>query len=405
MQGAATPLGGFLTETEINEAETPLSASSGDAETASYDRRARADQLRLLYRQSVHGTYMSFGAGALWVALMWNVADRMALLVWIALKVAAVGARVVLFTTYFHSRPDDDAVLRWQRPYGLTLMPAVLVWGVGCVLVTPAAPLLYRAITFAVLIGMSGVAISSYLILERLTMVVLISLIAPIAVAFALDGRPTSLLLAGCGVFYLLTALRGVQVHSRTVRESFRLGHELADATRLADLRSVTDPLTGLLNRRGFLEAAERTLRESQSEERSSAALLIDLDDLKAINDGWGHAAGDAALVHLAKVVEARVRNSDICGRIGGDELAVLLAEASPHESRLVAEAIRRAVAERPASFAGRELPITVSVGLAADVDAIHDLLASADSALYAAKRGGKNRFAALAPASPEEPD
>jgi len=370
---------------------------------ALYDARARSDQLRLLFRQSAHAVYMALVAGAVWLCLIWEVAERSALVAWIAALAVTVLLRALLFASHSRIRPQGNEILHWERPYALTLLPAVLVWGVGCVWVTPSDSLFHQAITFAFLVGMAGIAISTYVTLARVTMLVLTTLIAPIVILFLYQGGPTRLLLAAAGTLYLLAALRGVSVHSSAVTASLRLGHELHDAGQAAALQANLDPLTGIFNRRGFLAAAERILGRATREGRPTTMLAIDVDDLKVANDRYGHAAGDAVLRHLVEILRNRLRVSDVCGRLGGDEFAVLLPNTAPTEALAVAEKVRAGVSGEPIDLGGEPFTVTLSVGLAAHSTEVEKLLSGADAAMYVAKNSGKHGIKLFEPESPPD--
>lgn len=362
------------------------------ADTApSHFARARSDQLRLLFRQSAHATYMAIVGACLWLSLLWEAAERSALILWIAALAATILLRAVLFLAYFRIRPQGDRILRWARPYAFTLLPAVAVWGIGCVWVTPSDSLLHQTLTFACLVCMAGVAISTYATLARLLATVLILLLAPIVGLFLFQGGPTRQVLAGVGFLYLLAALRGVSVQSQAVERSFQLGHELDDANRAAALEANLDPLTGIFNRRGFLAAADRILHRAKAEGRQATMLAIDVDDLKVVNDRYGHAAGDAVLRHVAEVLRTRLRVSDVCGRLGGDELAVLLPNTTATEARGVAEKVQAGASAEPLEHDGAAIPVTLSIGVAAHSTEVEELLNAADRAMYSAKNSGKD--------------
>jgi diguanylate cyclase (GGDEF)-like protein len=155
-----------------------------------------------------------------------------------------------------------------------------------------------------------------------------------------------------------------------------------------------TDDLTGLENRRSFLAAAEREMLRAGS----LALLVLDLDDFKRINDTHGHHVGDLVLVGVAGVLAQSVRpGADVVGRVGGEEFAVLLPGRDEEDARRAAEAIRRAVEIARIATPAGEIAATVSVGCASITkeDSVSTALQKADDALYAAKRGGRNRVAA----------
>jgi diguanylate cyclase (GGDEF)-like protein len=179
----------------------------------------------------------------------------------------------------------------------------------------------------------------------------------------------------------------------RLAAEVARLEAELAAMrVRVAELEAhaESDPLTGVMNRRGFERELTRAAAHVQRYGGNAALVYLDLDGFKPVNDAFGHAAGDAVLVAVAATLVASVRASDIVARIGGDEFAVLLWNLSPVDARNKSLALERAVAETSVPWEGRRLAVGVTAGVAeflADRD-IAGLLARADAAMYARKRG-----------------
>jgi diguanylate cyclase (GGDEF)-like protein len=159
---------------------------------------------------------------------------------------------------------------------------------------------------------------------------------------------------------------------------------------------AVTDALTGLYNRRGFYELAAREIELSRRTGRCLLALLMDIDHFKEINDRFGHAVGDQILRQLAEVCPQELRVSDLVGRVGGEEFAVLLPEVVPASAYHIAERLRLRLAEVSLQAGDETVRLTVSMGLAmsdATVDNLETLLQRADQALYEAKRAGRNRI------------
>jgi diguanylate cyclase (GGDEF)-like protein len=161
-------------------------------------------------------------------------------------------------------------------------------------------------------------------------------------------------------------------------------------AVHLYKTAATTDPLTGLLNRRGFFEAVDVVLGRNRNRVAPVSVLGFDLDHFKSINDRFGHAVGDEVLQLFAKVVRETMRTDDVIGRLGGEEF-VALADAAG-----VAERVRTAFAAAGIVRSGQHIATTVSVGLACGPSsaAIDALLARADAALYRAKAQGRNRVA-----------
>jgi diguanylate cyclase (GGDEF)-like protein/PAS domain S-box-containing protein len=159
--------------------------------------------------------------------------------------------------------------------------------------------------------------------------------------------------------------------------------------------QAFTDSLTGLANRRNFMDSAEIELARARRFGNTNAVLLLDIDHFKAVNDKYGHKAGDTALEALADTLRNRLREVDIIGRIGGEEFAVLLPETDMKMASQAAERLRQAVEEREITV-GNNLPLhlTVSIGIASPAkpsEKIEEILRLADSALYAAKNSGRN--------------
>lgn len=158
---------------------------------------------------------------------------------------------------------------------------------------------------------------------------------------------------------------------------------------------ALVDPLTGIANRRAFLEGGAMLARRVDAHPRPAAMLLLDLDHFKSINDRFGHALGDRALQTFAETVSANVGPFDQIGRLGGEEFAVLLYDADESKALRTAEQIRAAYAEVASEVDGRPLGATVSIGVAVCEDGPLDvaaMLAQADEALYQAKERGRNR-------------
>ncbi len=186
-----------------------------------------------------------------------------------------------------------------------------------------------------------------------------------------------------------------------------------ARSLRMHKTAALTDPMTGLFNRRGFVEGAAQILSAQARRHRPVSALLFDLDHFKAVNDRFGHAVGDETLKLFASVVSTNLRLNDLIARLGGEEFAAII-PGDLNDAVNIAERVRVSFESAARAVAGHYLGATVSVGVACGVRAagIDALLAQADEALYAAKASGRNRVATaaevrpLAPAGePDEPE
>lgn len=159
---------------------------------------------------------------------------------------------------------------------------------------------------------------------------------------------------------------------------------------------ATTDGLTGFLNRRHFLVRLQEEFdRMQRNAELQCSVLMLDLDHFKRINDGYGHAVGDAVLKHFSDIVRGQQRKIDLVGRLGGEEFAIILPDTDLSEARAFAERLRKAVADNSLRQATAVIDITVSIGIAllsAVSESPDSVLRDADRALYAAKEGGRNR-------------
>ncbi len=161
---------------------------------------------------------------------------------------------------------------------------------------------------------------------------------------------------------------------------------------------ATTDSLSGLYNRAEFMNLAQREFVWAKSNNEELSLLIMDLDNFKIINDTFGHAAGDEIIREIGSIIKTGFRKTDIAGRIGGEEFAVVLKNASLEEAKKVAEKFRETVAKRKVIYGEHEISFTISIGVAAihgNTDAINnieDILKMADDALYRAKAKGRNR-------------
>ncbi|MEN6542792.1 GGDEF domain-containing protein [Parvibaculum sp.] len=170
----------------------------------------------------------------------------------------------------------------------------------------------------------------------------------------------------------------------RLRREMNEVRRRLKDAEDLAD----RDPLLPVLNRRAFIRELSRAIAHGRRYRESAGLAYFDIDDFKSVNDTYGHAVGDTALRHLADLLSQHVRESDIVGRLGGDEFGVILARADERMAQSKANALAKLVADNPLVLNGVKIPLSISVGAIAfsGEDEPQAALNRADQAMYRAK-------------------
>ena len=226
--------------------------------------------------------------------------------------------------------------------------------------------------------------------------------------AHALAGQVTlEIPMAARGELYGLLELTATGADAEARMADIQLiAGALADAMSLAlssiSLRerlrnqALRDPLTGLYNRRFLEEMIERLAHDAERKRTPLAALMLDLDHFKTLNDQFGHATGDAVLRQVSNTIMANLRATDVACRYGGEELAILMPDTSLEAAVAKAEQIRAAIADM--SRDGRVPPVAASIGVASTPETASratDLIAAADAALYLAKQQGRDRVVA----------
>jgi diguanylate cyclase (GGDEF)-like protein len=163
---------------------------------------------------------------------------------------------------------------------------------------------------------------------------------------------------------------------------------QLQERVEQLDLLAHEDSLVGLPNRRGFIRALERLIDRMERYDEQGAVLFVDLDGLKAINDTFGHQAGDEALIQVSRLLLGGVRKSDLVARIGGDEFAILLGHSGEDSAREAAARLIDTIAASEFTHCGQSLPLSVAIGAAAvhADDTPEAALARADEEMYRRK-------------------
>ncbi|SDE40162.1 GGDEF domain-containing protein [Paraburkholderia lycopersici] len=213
----------------------------------------------------------------------------------------------------------------------------------------------------------------------------LVSIARTIAIAFGvvpslsfLQPSPWNVALLGLAIVTLPCLSTGMVMlaHDRVLRKMEKL--------------ATIDELTGALTRRAFMEKANVLLSQARERGGALSIVILDIDNFKAVNDGFGHAVGDRLLAHVASVVAAQLGAGDLFGRLGGEEFAIVFASAGKHDAATLTNALRLAV-ER-SSAGGVACTLSAGVGRLVPADTLESALVRADAALYVAKAAGRNR-------------
>lgn len=170
---------------------------------------------------------------------------------------------------------------------------------------------------------------------------------------------------------------------------------QLEAAKQEAERQARTDVLTGLNNRRAFFEHADDIDAHSRRYDHAYVIAMIDIDHFKAVNDTWGHEAGNTTLQSVGRIIAEMLRETDVIGRIGGEEFAVILPETAVREGTSLAERLREAIERSVIETPQGPINVTISVGIAAldtHSETLERVVANADAAMYLAKNAGRNR-------------
>lgn len=294
----------------------------------------------------------------------------------------------------------EGASPRWSVPLQMAVVGGSIVALVEYGAIHPETHkrLIVTSLVFMLQLGLSAWLLfrngRAHLRISSTTMGIVVSLLGLNylirAVSTMLTGAPANYLNGGPVLQWVLlstTVLQGgitvafVWMTAAVLQEDLR---------RLA----ATDPLTGLMNRRAIEVTARQTMALSLTEQTPLAAILVDLDHFKKINDTYGHAFGDRTLMDVAHCLQRNMRGSDLLGRIGGDEFAIVLPNTDAETALGIAERLRGSLASLHVTHGGFEAPVSASIGLA-QLDQTtsnwEELIVHCDRALYAVKKAGGN--------------
>jgi diguanylate cyclase len=289
-------------------------------------------------------------------------------------------------------RLEDPQLVGWQMGY------AILAQILGVALAPQLAPVFIGTMSIVFAFGGLRIELRRALPLWALAFVgvgVVLALPARTTVGLVDPGRVEVILL--CTSFALIalrTTLLGYYGSAMRMR-LYKINWALGRAKQDAELLAASDVLTGALSRAAILPLIEKSVKRAARSGIPACVAMIDLDWFKTINDRFGHLAGDQVLRRVVDCVRDCLRTSDVIGRFGGEEFVLLLQGADASGAARLIERIRGAVSEANWSDIGAGLKVSVSCGITSvrSTDTLDGVLARADEALYAAKRGGRDQL------------
>jgi diguanylate cyclase len=354
--------------------------------------RVRADRLQLLYHQSLPAVYTSLIVALLLSLILWGNVRNQLLIGWLICILISVLMRAALFWRFNSVKPGELKILDWERPYAVTLFIPALIWGLGVLWIMTETSQLYQVIAFIFLLGMAGGSISLYSARRYMAVGAMVFVLLPATLWMLFRWQLPESSLGVASLLFMGVLIRASHVLSSALGGNFRLAHRFAQAKLNAEQLAQTDFLTGLDNRRAFFEHGQVLTNYCERNHLELSVVMIDADHFKQINDVYGHSSGDAVLQHLANLLKKSLRKSDVCGRMGGEEFAILLPDTPLQEAASLAERFCHLYATSPTQNNGTIITNTVSIGVSSGGYDIDHLLHCADQALYRAKTTGRNR-------------
>ena len=370
------------------------------------DETVREEQLKLLFAQAPWAIITSpLAAAALAIAIS-DVVDGGLLVAWVVVIASMAFLRFGLVVA-FKKRPSALAVRIWERLFTSTVILAALCWGVGGWLLLPAE-LAYRAVVFVFMIGMASAMVAVYTIHSVGAILTILALVLPTTLEFLIQDTVPERLMGLAAVLYVIAAYRSLRITDHFIQSFHSISYELQKAKEQAETLARTDFLTGMNNRRSFYDLSEAAFKLARRHGQDLAVILLDIDQFKNINDAHGHAVGDEVLRNLSRIVAERCRDSDVAGRVGGEEFAILLPHTNAENARELAERLREQMERSVVHLERGDVRFTASFGVAqmdAGCESLEALVAAADGAMYKAKERGRNGvFVVTTPATEDAP-
>jgi diguanylate cyclase len=362
------------------------------ATTRLFDEKIHGEKVKLIFAQSPLPIIVSPLAAVALAAALWGTVDPRRLLWWnVALLVLAF-VRAGMLIAFRRRQGVFDARV-WDRRFIILYLAIALLWGAGATWVMPQ-PLALQAIVFAFLMGMAGGAAVTYGI-HPASVLGLLCVMLPATLFFARQGDGAHTAMAFASAIYMVALYRANKLLGHYFREAHKLALELQAAKETAEQLARIDPLTEMFNRRAFYESGETTLRQAKRYAKPLSVIMLDIDRFKNINDTRGHAGGDAVIQAMARAIRDTHRETDVAGRLGGEEFAILLPETNSADATKLADRLRLKIAGTAVQYQDAAIRFTASFGVAQcddKLDTLDSLIARADAALYQAKQSGRDR-------------
>lgn len=355
--------------------------------------QARAQRVASVYKHTWTLAISHPIAAALLTASFWGVASHTLLLIWFASLVLVSLLRVPLYFAYLREADDLSQSDRWRRNFALMAALQGVLYGVAWFAFVPSGDPMYLPVVSMWVMGLSACAVVGYAADPKTLLAFFLPIVIPGIGFLLIEGTHQSNILAMALLLYGVVILLAFLPVHRSIAHSIELNIKLRALSQ-------QDGLTGLANRRHLDESLQKELQRATRHQQPLSLLLLDIDHFKVYNDHYGHVAGDHCLKLVSEVIAGCARRSgELLARYGGEEFALLLPNTNAEQLSARAQHLHEAVRQSAIPHEGRTdgtATITISIG-GTTVDAIYPpnpecIVEDADTALYAAKRHGRNQ-------------
>jgi len=355
----------------------------------------------------IRGQGVSISVGLVITAsfLYWVLIDSITddfLLNWYICILAIIGIRAFFLDRFIYQPVLARNFLRWKIIYFSVLSVTGIAWGYIAWNAFPIAPLHHQALIGLVFIGLLGGMVGRYSIMPEMVVVYCLPFILPFTIQALSAEHHFSNMLGWVMIAYAIImtpfCLQVKKITTNSIQANIDLKDEIKqrEAAESELLRmATTDSLTQINNRRNFYILANKEIDRAVRYEKGCCLMMLDLDNFKQLNDNFGHSGGDLALEKFVQTCQNELRASDIIGRIGGDEFAILLPETDESFAKEITERLRDKISKSVFQHENQKIFFTVSIGVVSTSNLINvtldSLLNKADKALYHAKASGRN--------------
>jgi diguanylate cyclase (GGDEF)-like protein len=333
------------------------------------------------------------------LGLLWGVVPRDALLTWFATGMLLTLGRWYLQHLYHRHRDGIRVPAPWIHAFSVGALVSGAWWGGVSVWLFPAESISHQIYIAFVLSGVSAGAMSLYSPLPRNFLQFALPALVPYVVRILQIGSTESQLMAALVVMFLVILVRTARQSGDALHSVFELQARNAALARALHHQATHDSMVGLVNHGEFQRRLEHLADGGGRQHDEFSVIFIDLDRFKAVNDTGGHAAGDALLCCIARMLGKYCRATDTAARVGGDEFALLLPNCPRKRALEIGEQLRSEVESLTFNHDGQDHTIGASIGISwgrAGLQSASGLLKAADKACYTAKQKGRNRVCML---------